>query len=528
MVSVPVVLKTNKGVEEKNLDTCFIIGSNGTFIKKTFDMFDSCTKVNGIDFLEEVEEFVNLKTGKIPDNLLYLSLVFLSKIYRENKTEACILIYYNFEKKKFFVDSPLQIGISPVSVKYLKEFSEFNGYQVVGTIHSHPSFTASHSGGDDHDEKFFDGIHVTIGDIDKFPEVPEFSISSSIVINGKRFKKEPGEIFLNLEKKKHEEKNEKKEKENYSEIPGYIKEKTASGIVYRPKSNDLFKTFNIFNLYSKKDLYFLRRKFVKNSDTEKNLIDKWMKNVYQTSDKDIPEVLKQFIPKKGTYNNRYFNFTEYDDMDWFYSGRYGTFQDNKKGKKEEKKNDSVVIYDSKYPNKKFDTSSIGIPLDDKKKLPMEENILRGSIDFFEENQRKIDSMFFKENINEKNEEDEEFNDECDTCMFKKYIMEVDDEENILKTSNFTPEEDIYEEFTFLCEQGGTPMPCDYCIFRTNIEDEMGFIIGEDGEIINEDEIEFLEEDKDSEEEGKLGFLRSIIGIPSKKNIEDYIKRYEKD
>ena len=52
---------------------------------------------------------------------------------------------------------------------------------MAGTIHSHAAMSAFHSGTDDHDEQFFDGVHITIGKLDSVPEY-----SCSLVVHGKR------------------------------------------------------------------------------------------------------------------------------------------------------------------------------------------------------------------------------------------------------------------------------------------------------------------------------------------------------
>jgi hypothetical protein len=51
------------------------------------------------------------------------------------------------------------------------------------TIHSHAGFGAFHSSTDHTDEKHFDGLHITVGDLSK----DLHTISTSVVVNGKRF-----------------------------------------------------------------------------------------------------------------------------------------------------------------------------------------------------------------------------------------------------------------------------------------------------------------------------------------------------
>ncbi|NTU99147.1 hypothetical protein HGA64_04045 [Candidatus Falkowbacteria bacterium] len=67
----------------------------------------------------------------------------------------------------------------------------FDGYLLVGSIHSHGSGMAHHSTGskfsDYDDEVTFDGMHITIGNINS----RVFSVSCSIMVNGKRFMLDP-------------------------------------------------------------------------------------------------------------------------------------------------------------------------------------------------------------------------------------------------------------------------------------------------------------------------------------------------
>jgi hypothetical protein len=58
---------------------------------------------------------------------------------------------------------------------------------MVGTIHSHCNFSAFHSGTDTHDEETFDGIHITLGHVDR----KEFSMVASVAVNANRVQLEP-------------------------------------------------------------------------------------------------------------------------------------------------------------------------------------------------------------------------------------------------------------------------------------------------------------------------------------------------
>jgi hypothetical protein len=65
------------------------------------------------------------------------------------------------------------------------------GFRQVGTIHSHPDFSAYHSAIDEDDENGFDGVHITLGNVDE----PCFSCSVELAINGARFKLSPESII---------------------------------------------------------------------------------------------------------------------------------------------------------------------------------------------------------------------------------------------------------------------------------------------------------------------------------------------
>ena len=66
---------------------------------------------------------------------------------------------------------------------------------MIGTVHSHAGMSAFHSGVDDADEKTFDGLHITLGNMND----DDISISASIVANGYRVIVDPTEYVNNLE-----------------------------------------------------------------------------------------------------------------------------------------------------------------------------------------------------------------------------------------------------------------------------------------------------------------------------------------
>ena len=63
----------------------------------------------------------------------------------------------------------------------------------VGTIHSHAEAEAFHSPVDDGDEEHDDGLQVTVGNLDG-----PFSLSCSLVVDGRRFSLRSREVFESL------------------------------------------------------------------------------------------------------------------------------------------------------------------------------------------------------------------------------------------------------------------------------------------------------------------------------------------
>ena len=106
-------------------------------------------------------------------------------MYEKRHTESVVILFYQMDTKEWRVEVPEQ-DVSPAGVRY-KDGLQVEGFLKVGTIHSHCDFGAFHSGGDQHDEEHFDGLHVTVGKVQR--DLPELSVS--VVVNGHRFMKEP-------------------------------------------------------------------------------------------------------------------------------------------------------------------------------------------------------------------------------------------------------------------------------------------------------------------------------------------------
>jgi len=167
-------------------DICYIIGKDGIYLKKKLGIVESCTKVDKISILNDVETYGRLHLPKIPGKMFARVFGFFREAYLKYKGESAVILYYHDATNKYKIEVPLQ-EVSGAAVHYEVdiETKREDGYRIIGTIHSHANFGAFHSGIDIADEKSFDGLHITIGHVAQ--DDGHFTLSTTIAINGARF-----------------------------------------------------------------------------------------------------------------------------------------------------------------------------------------------------------------------------------------------------------------------------------------------------------------------------------------------------
>ena len=192
----PIYLADRSNMDPKD-DICYIVAKNGLFVKKKLGVIESVTPVSDVPDLEhEVVAYARMNLPKIPKQIFCSVFCLFRKVYEMYHSECNALLFYNEKKKKFKVGVPYQ-KVSYTGVAAIKMGSPPN-YITVGSIHSHSNFTAFHSGVDVLDEEYTEGLHITIGDIDK----DQFSIVASIVSNRKRFKVDPLDFIKGIDENK--------------------------------------------------------------------------------------------------------------------------------------------------------------------------------------------------------------------------------------------------------------------------------------------------------------------------------------
>ncbi len=174
-------------------DIYYIVGKNGIYLKKKLGIMESLIPIDKIPDLQDVPCSAVIHIPKLPAILFAKVYEFFKAVYEEHKSEAVILLFYNQKTEKFKVVVPPQ-KVSGAACDYNKGMT-IKGMNMIGTIHSHANMSAFHSGTDDADEKVFDGLHITIGNIgDEYP-----SISTSVVANGFRQMYANTEYILGIE-----------------------------------------------------------------------------------------------------------------------------------------------------------------------------------------------------------------------------------------------------------------------------------------------------------------------------------------
>lgn len=172
----------------------FVLDGKGWLVSRRSSLFEGLVRVKEVEGVPVLKEAVYFIPSKLPAELMDKVVEFFRLVYRKQKSEAAGLLLYcgdssmpAADRWQFVVPDQVVGGASADyhGDKALLDPFLSKGYQLAGTIHSHGSMSAFHSGTDHKDEEKFDGLHITVGKVDN-PGLPEFAVS--IISEGKRFK----------------------------------------------------------------------------------------------------------------------------------------------------------------------------------------------------------------------------------------------------------------------------------------------------------------------------------------------------
>ncbi len=170
---------------------CFLVGSNGTFKQIHNAFYSARIKTNAVTGLSEIAETAKLHVPKLPLHIFQEVEAFFIAVYKRFHSEAVVLLMADPIREEWRIAVPPQ-SVRSLHVQY--DLSRLpappDGFQRFGTIHSHAGAKAFHSGTDDSDELCFDGLHITIGNVNQ----PARSYAARWMLAGKAFPVELAEV----------------------------------------------------------------------------------------------------------------------------------------------------------------------------------------------------------------------------------------------------------------------------------------------------------------------------------------------
>ena len=147
----------------------YLLAKSGIYKEVSNAFYMARVKVNGISHLEDTKDSVELRVPKLQMTLLKLAEAFFTAAYNRYHSEAVVVLLVNPASRQWRLEVPeqkveggsLHVAYEPTSVAVPE------GFEIFGTIHSHASAGAFHSSTDDRDEACSDGLHITVGNVDK-------------------------------------------------------------------------------------------------------------------------------------------------------------------------------------------------------------------------------------------------------------------------------------------------------------------------------------------------------------------------
>lgn len=157
----------------------WVVGEDGIYRYTRNGVFEALVKVSKADEFGKVKAGIAMVTP-IPADLIDRVVAFFGEVWKEHKAEACVYLLFDRTLREWDVYVPEQ-EVTGASCNYGPPLP---GLGVAGSIHSHGSMAAFHSGTDEHDELDFDGVHITVGKLDK----KDVEFACSLVVSGVREK----------------------------------------------------------------------------------------------------------------------------------------------------------------------------------------------------------------------------------------------------------------------------------------------------------------------------------------------------
>ncbi len=167
----------------------YLLTRDGLFLVKRTPFFEATVPATGVPWLASQGPEVRLAGAPLPASLLLQALAFFRAVYCRYRSEAVALLTWRETAKTYELVIPHQTVGGGHCDYEIREFPQ--GLTRVGTIHSHAGVEAFHSLRDWSDERFEDGFHLTIGNLDG-----DLTLSCSVVVQGYRGHLSPEQLNL--------------------------------------------------------------------------------------------------------------------------------------------------------------------------------------------------------------------------------------------------------------------------------------------------------------------------------------------
>lgn len=161
----------------------YLIAENGKFKAVNNDYYEA-TIPEDESTLRKCKPAARMKLPPLPYKLFQEVDAFFAAIYKQHDGEAIVLLAASPVDKAWAIVVPEQVtnGLH-VDYKIPDKLDLPEHYRIFGSIHSHASISAFHSGTDTSDERHSDGLHAVIGHYN----LDVHDTCASLVIQGHRF-----------------------------------------------------------------------------------------------------------------------------------------------------------------------------------------------------------------------------------------------------------------------------------------------------------------------------------------------------
>jgi PRTRC genetic system protein A len=156
---------------DKSHEYYYIVSKDGFFLRKQTALYKALVQVDEIGYLPKQEETLSVRFKPLPWKMLQTIVAFLHAVYAKYNGEGIVILHYSAVRQEWgWVVPPQETDKNGLHVDYKPEDVKLpEGAVLAGTVHSHCSASAFQSGTDSHDENHFDGLHITVGNLDTIP-----------------------------------------------------------------------------------------------------------------------------------------------------------------------------------------------------------------------------------------------------------------------------------------------------------------------------------------------------------------------